>query len=37
MFARVNVELPISAPVVVLPATSISYAAYGNSVFIIEK
>jgi membrane fusion protein (multidrug efflux system) len=37
MFARVDVELPTGAPVVVLPATSISYAAYGNSVFIIEK
>ena len=35
-FARVEVELPESAPVVVLPATAIAYASYGNSVFIIE-
>lgn len=36
MFAHVEVELPVSAPSIVLPATAISYASYGNSVFIIE-
>lgn len=37
MFARAEIELPVGAPTVVLPATAISYASYGNSVFIIEK
>lgn len=37
MFARVEVQLPAAAPTVVLPATAIAYASYGNSVFIIEK
>jgi len=37
MFARVDVALPASTSAVVLPSTSIAYAAYGNSVFIVEK
>ena len=37
MFARVEVQLPATQPAVVLPATAIAYASYGNSVFIIEK
>jgi membrane fusion protein (multidrug efflux system) len=37
MFARVEVQLPQNADVVVLPATAIAYAPYGNSVFVIEK
>lgn len=37
MFARVEVELPDSAQLVVVPATAIAYAAYGNSVFVVEK
>ncbi|MBM3873191.1 MAG: efflux RND transporter periplasmic adaptor subunit [Verrucomicrobia bacterium] len=37
MFARAAIELPENAPVVVLPATAVSYASYGNSVFVIEK
>lgn len=37
MFARVEVELPAGAPAIVLPATAIAYAAYGNSVYIVEK
>jgi len=37
MFARVEVELPGGDPVVVVPATAIAYASYGNSVFIVEK
>ena len=36
MFARAEIELPESAPVVVLPATAVAYASYGNSVFVIE-
>jgi membrane fusion protein (multidrug efflux system) len=37
MFARVEVQLPAGDPVVVLPATAISYASYGNSVYVVEK
>jgi membrane fusion protein (multidrug efflux system) len=37
MFARVEVELPDVQSRVVVPATAISYASYGNSVFIVEK
>lgn len=37
MFAQVEIELPLGAPQVVLPATAVAYAPYGNSVFIIEK
>jgi len=37
MFARVEVELPNAESVVVVPATAIAYASYGNSVFIVEK
>lgn len=37
MFVEVQVQLPATAPRLVLPATAIAYASYGNSVFIIEK
>jgi len=37
MFARAEIELGSGQPTVVLPATAIAYASYGNSVFIIEK
>jgi membrane fusion protein (multidrug efflux system) len=37
MFVQVEVDLPPGAPQVVLPATAIVYAPYGNSVFIVEK
>lgn len=37
MFARVEVQLPAAKPAIVLPATAIAYASYGNSVFVIEK
>lgn len=36
MFARVEVELSESEPTVVIPSTSIAYASYGNTVFIVE-
>ena len=36
MFAQVEIELPATAPRIVVPATAISYAPYGNSVFIVE-
>ena len=37
MFAEVEVQLPVGEPKVVLPATAVAYASYGNSVFIVEK
>ncbi len=37
MFVQVEVDLPASAPLVVVPATAVAYAPYGNSVYIIEK
>lgn len=37
MFARVSVETSAAEKQVVVPATSIAYASYGNSVFIVEK
>jgi len=37
MFAKVDVVLPRKEPVVVIPATAIAYAPYGDSVFVIEK
>ncbi len=36
MFAQLEVVLPEVEQVVVVPATAISYASYGNSVFVIE-
>lgn len=36
MFAQVEVTLPRSERVVVVPATAVAYASYGNSVFIVE-
>jgi membrane fusion protein (multidrug efflux system) len=37
MFARVRVLLPEIKPTLFIPATAVSYAPYGNSVFVIEK
>jgi membrane fusion protein (multidrug efflux system) len=37
MFAGVQVLLPSRKRVVMIPATSIEYAPYGDSVFVIEK
>jgi membrane fusion protein (multidrug efflux system) len=36
-FARVKVLLPVSKATLFIPATAVSYAPYGNSVFLIEK
>jgi membrane fusion protein (multidrug efflux system) len=36
MFVQVEVELPAAAAKVVLPATAVAYAPYGDSVFIVE-
>ncbi|MDQ6623664.1 MAG: efflux RND transporter periplasmic adaptor subunit [Verrucomicrobiota bacterium] len=37
MFARVSVILPEEKPTLYIPATSVLYAPFGNSVFVIEK
>jgi membrane fusion protein, multidrug efflux system len=37
MFAKVDVVLPRKEPVLVIPATAIAYAPYGDSVFVIDK
>jgi membrane fusion protein (multidrug efflux system) len=37
MFAKVDVVLPAKEQVLVIPATAIAYAPYGDSVFVIEK
>lgn len=37
MFVRVAVELPAKENLVVVPATAIAYASYGNSVFVVEQ
>ena len=36
MFAEVRVLLPQQAPVLTLPATAITYAPYGDSVFLVQ-
>jgi membrane fusion protein (multidrug efflux system) len=37
MFAKVQVELPEKHKSLVIPGSAISYAPFGNSVFVIEK
>lgn len=37
MFSRVKVLLPQNKPTLFIPATAVSYAPYGNSVYVIEK
>jgi membrane fusion protein (multidrug efflux system) len=37
MFARVTVLLPQKNQVLFVPSTAVSYAPYGNSLFVIEK
>ena len=37
MFVRFAVELPANDNIVVVPATAIAYASYGNSVYIVEE
>lgn len=36
MFAGIQVQLPESVNVIMVPATSVQYAPYGDSVFVIE-
>jgi membrane fusion protein (multidrug efflux system) len=37
MFGRIKVLLPKNRPTLFVPATAVSYAPFGNSVFVIEK
>jgi membrane fusion protein (multidrug efflux system) len=37
MFAKVEVILPEKHPALIIPGTAVSYAPYGDSVFVIEK
>jgi membrane fusion protein (multidrug efflux system) len=37
MFAKVEVDLPEKHKALVIPGTAVSYAPYGDSVFVIEK
>lgn len=37
MFAQISVEMPQADSLVVVPATAVAYASYGNSVFIVEQ
>lgn len=37
MFAKIQVLLPATKPALVIPVTAISYAPYGDSVYVIEK
>jgi membrane fusion protein (multidrug efflux system) len=37
MFARVEVELPEKHKTLVIPGSAVSYAPFGDSVFVIEK
>ena len=37
MFVDVDVVLPVSTPVVALPASAIRYAPYGDAVFIVQE
>lgn len=37
MFVKVEVQMRQAESLVVVPATAVSYASYGNSVFIVEK
>lgn len=36
MFAHVNIQLPQAKDVVVVPRTAISYAPYGNAVYVVQ-
>jgi membrane fusion protein (multidrug efflux system) len=37
MFGRIKVLLPKTNPTLFVPATAVSYAPFGNSIFVIEK
>ncbi len=37
MYSRVEVLLPEKSPVITVPATAVSFATYGDSVFVLEE
>ncbi len=37
MFVEAQVNLPAATPVIVVPATAVVYAPYGNSVYVVES
>ncbi len=37
MFGTVSIVLPVTAPVIVIPATAVLYAPYGDTVFVVEE
>ena len=37
MFAKIEIILPEKHPALIVPGTAVSYAPYGDSVFVIEK
>jgi membrane fusion protein (multidrug efflux system) len=37
MFGTVSIVLPETAPVIVIPATAVLYAPYGDTVFVVEE
>ena len=37
MFGTVSVVLPVTAPVIIIPATAVLYAPYGDTVFVVEE
>ena len=36
MFAKVEVDRPVVAELVTVPASAVSYSLYGNSVFVVS-
>ena len=37
MFGAVNLEVGNAEPLIIIPATSVSYATYGNTVYVVER
>jgi membrane fusion protein (multidrug efflux system) len=37
MFGTVSIVLPVTAPVIIIPATAVLYAPYGDTVFVVEE
>jgi membrane fusion protein (multidrug efflux system) len=37
MFGTVSVVLPVTEPVIIIPATAVLYAPYGDTVFVVEE
>jgi len=37
MFGTVSIVLPVTEPVIIIPATAVLYAPYGDTVFVVEE